>query len=292
MDEVWMKVRQNQLDDPSIKLEKLDKWKDPWAECGVAEHRLQIEDLRDRNRKRETEIQEAAQLQLQRMQEELKAAKAELLRRNDKPREVEAFRPTPPGFNGAQAPGLVARCLELGKANKNLFLWLQRQQKTNLFFRARCPPMSQPSQPTAEEEFLRWAVDIGALGLHQVSITYLEKNGVLVRSLVAAKEVTEPILLPRNLLLMAENDMDLAWRLARERLSCYLTLVAEPGGLAWRAQPAGWADYLLRTFLVDLELYGILKQWSSTVLHLRLDLLRGWLLCALASFWRSSTSLW
>lgn len=78
--------------------------------------------------------------------------------------------------------------------------------------------MSQPSQPTAEEEFLRWAVDIGALGLHQVSITYLEKNGVLVRSLVAAKEVTEPILLPRNLLLMAENDMDLAWRLARERL--------------------------------------------------------------------------
>eukprot|EP00435_Cladocopium_sp_Y103_P053059 s628_g16.t2 len=186
MDEVWMKVRQNQLDDPSIKLEKLDKWKDPWAECGVAEHRLQIEDLRDRNRKRETEIQEAAQLQLQRMQEELKAAKAELLRRNDKPREVEAFRPTPPGFNGAQAPGLVARCLELGKANK--------------------------------EEFLRWAVDIGALGLHQVSITYLEKNGVLVRSLVAAKEVTEPILLPRNLLLMAENDMDLAWRLARERL--------------------------------------------------------------------------
>lgn len=30
-------------------------------------------------------------------------------------------------------------------------------------------------------------------------------------------QVTEPILLPRSLLLMAENDMDLAWRLARER---------------------------------------------------------------------------
>ena len=32
-------------------------------------------------------------------------------------------------------------------------------------------------------------------------------------------QVTEPILLPRSMLLVAENDMDLAWRLARERLS-------------------------------------------------------------------------
>lgn len=135
--EMMYEVRQNQLDDPSIKLEKLDKWKDPWAECGVAEvealqeeHRLQIEDLRDRNRKRETEIQEAAQQQLQRLQEELKAANAELLRRNDKPREVEAEgRPTPPGFNGAQAPGLVARCLELGKANKALLESLCVEQR-------------------------------------------------------------------------------------------------------------------------------------------------------------------
>lgn len=39
-----------------------------------------------------------------------------------------------------------------------------------------------------------------------------------IRSLwLTRRQVTEPILLPRSLLLMAENDMDLAWRLARER---------------------------------------------------------------------------
>jgi len=137
-------VRQNHLDDPSVPLE-LDKWKDPWAECGVGEvealqeeHRLQLEELRDRNRKREMEIHEAAQEQLRRLQEELDAAKAELQRRNDQP-EVEALplgHLPPPVSNGrgtpGQAPSLVARCLELGKANKALLESLCVEQREGL----------------------------------------------------------------------------------------------------------------------------------------------------------------
>eukprot|EP00434_Breviolum_minutum_P001324 symbB.v1.2.001165.t1/scaffold60.1/size581591/5 len=147
-------VRQNHLDDPSVPLE-LDKWKDPWAECGVGEvealqeeHRLQLEELmegmnsskrlecrdhlsitvvpyyelRDRNRKREMEIHEAAQEQLRRLQEELDAAKAELQRRNDQP-EVEALplgHLPPPVSNGrgtpGQAPSLAQELFENGSA--------------------------------------------------------------------------------------------------------------------------------------------------------------------------------
>lgn len=142
--EMMYEVRQNHLDDPSVPLE-LDKWKDPWAECGVGEvealqeeHRLQLEELRDRNRKREMEIHEAAQEQLRRLQEELDAAKAELQRRNDQP-EVEALplgHLPPPVSNGrgtpGQAPSLVARCLELGKANKALLESLCVEQREGL----------------------------------------------------------------------------------------------------------------------------------------------------------------
>lgn len=45
----------------------------------------------------------------------------------------------------------------------------------------------------------------------------MEKSGVLVRSLVAKQEVTEPILLPRSLLLTAETELELAQKLASER---------------------------------------------------------------------------
>ena len=89
-------VRQAWLAEPAL---QLDKWKDPWAECGLAdveglqeEHQRHVEELRQRMRQREAE--------LQRLQEELRR----------KGREApEAYRPQEEG---------LARCLELGKANK------------------------------------------------------------------------------------------------------------------------------------------------------------------------------
>ncbi|CAJ1356185.1 unnamed protein product [Effrenium voratum] len=67
------------------------------------------------------------------------------------------------------------------------------------------------------DEFLQWATAHGALNLDQVKISYLQKGGVLVRSLVAAKEVACPILLPRQLLLAADSAEALARKLALER---------------------------------------------------------------------------
>ncbi|CAK9061506.1 Fucoxanthin-chlorophyll a-c binding protein F [Durusdinium trenchii] len=64
-------------------------------------------------------------------------------------------------------------------------------------------------------EFFAWATAQGAIGLDQVTlgqqrvkIAWLNKGGVFVRSLVAAKEVTVPILLPRSLLMFDASECD------------------------------------------------------------------------------------
>ncbi|CAE7313683.1 SETD3 [Symbiodinium natans] len=66
-------------------------------------------------------------------------------------------------------------------------------------------------------DFLFWAESHGALGLEQVKIAHVAKEHGPVRGLVAASEVTSPIILPRALLLMANSETELAVELALEK---------------------------------------------------------------------------
>ncbi|CAE7591719.1 SETD3, partial [Symbiodinium sp. CCMP2456] len=66
-------------------------------------------------------------------------------------------------------------------------------------------------------DFLSWAEAGGAQGLDQVRIAFVAKDDGPVRGLVATREVTSPIILPRCLLLTASSESELGIKLALEK---------------------------------------------------------------------------
>lgn len=123
-------VRQAWLADPAL---QLDKWKDPWAECGLAdveglqeEHQRHVEDLRQRMRQREAELQRLQEARAGR-QGALEPARSCWRRRRSCgvrgarcPRPTGCLQAARQSDVEGSAPGEegLARCLELGKANK------------------------------------------------------------------------------------------------------------------------------------------------------------------------------